>query len=88
MLETVFPAMWPHCRSVGSLWLRESLCLSDSQTEVNKQHASVTSKTQDVRLLCVSVVTAPNICLQVRLVGGKMQSVVGKTAWLYAGGLH
>lgn len=57
-----------------------------SQTKVKRQHASVTSKTQDVCLLRVLLVTALNICLQVRQVGGKIQPVVGRTAWLYAGG--
>lgn len=75
-LETVFPVTWPQSRPAGSLWLHESLCLSVSQTEVNRQHASVTSKTQDVCLLLVLVVTAPKICLQVHQTGGKIQSLV------------
>lgn len=69
-LETIFPAMW-HIIGQSVPFDCVSHCVTARQAEVNKQHVSVTSKTQDVCLLCALSVTAPSICLQVREVGGK-----------------
>lgn len=47
-------------------------CLSVSQTEVNRQHASVTSKTRCAFTMRVVTYGAQKFALRVRQVGGKV----------------